>query len=350
MNTYQISKNQLKQLLEPYLTAETHLIAPSLNSLGLISYNKVQNFNEIALNTSIPLKPPKSYLFPESSSLVQFDEKNPHLLESDASHDFKKQMLFGLRPCDLSAIAYMDSFFSSNISDHEYVQRRENTLIVGFACEYPSNACFCTSMGIEPGNTIHADIFLVAQGEDYFVEVLSEKGQEYLAELSKGWKEVATETSSSRKKEITQQTSAKLIEHIDLSRIRGRLNEIYTHDFWNKYSEACIACGACTFDCPTCSCFDVNDSMKSSTKGCRYRSWDSCSFNDFTLHASGHNPRSSKLHRLRQRILHKFQYTVEKMDQWSCTGCGRCIRVCPVGINTRSILKDAKEALGEQNN
>ncbi len=345
MKTYQISKSQLKQLLEPYLTAETQLIAPSLNPLGLISFNKIQNINEIALNTSIPLKPSKSYLFPESSSLVQFDEKNPHLLESDISQ--KKQMLFGLRPCDLAAIAYMDSFFSSNISDHDYVQRRNNTLILGVACEYPSNACFCTSMGIQPGTSIHADIFLVPSGEDYLVEELSEKGQEYLASISKGWKEASNETLATQKNEITEKTSSKLIEKIDLSKIRGRLNETYNKDFWNKYSEACIVCGACTFDCPTCSCFDMNDSMISSSKGCRYRSWDSCSFADFTLHASSHNPRSSKLHRLRQRILHKFQYTVEKMDQWSCTGCGRCIRVCPVGINTRSILKDAKEALGE---
>ena len=67
MKTYQISKSQLKQLLEPYLTAETQLIAPSLNPLGLISFNKIQNINEIALNTSIPLKPSKSYLFPESN-------------------------------------------------------------------------------------------------------------------------------------------------------------------------------------------------------------------------------------------------------------------------------------------
>lgn len=345
MKTYQISKNQLQQLLEPYLTAETQLIAPSLNPLGSISFNKIQNINEIALNTSIPLKPVKNYLFPESSSLVQFDEKNTCLLESDLS--IKKQMLFGLRPCDLAAIAYMDSFFSSNISDHDYVQRRENTLIVGIACEYPSNACFCTSMGIQPGSSIHADIFLVATGDEYLIETLSEKGQECLADISKGWKEVASETVLSKKNEITEKTSSKLVEKIDLSKIRGRMNEIYIGEFWSKYSEACIVCGACTFDCPTCSCFDVNDAMKSSTKGCRYRSWDSCSFADFTLHASGHNPRSSKLHRLRQRILHKFQYTVEKMDQWSCTGCGRCIRVCPVGINTRSILKDAKEALGE---
>jgi ferredoxin len=350
MHTYQISKNQLNQLLEPYLQVGAHLIAPSLNSLGQVSYNKIQNINEIALNTCIPLKPPKSYLFPESSTLVQFDEKNPHLLESDASHSIQKQMIFGLRPCDLSAIAYLDAFFTSNISDHDYAQRRENTLIVGIACEYPSNACFCTSMGIEPGNCANADIFVVPQGQEYLIEGLTVKGQEYLATLSKDWKEISPELITGRKNEITEQSSSKLIEHIDLSKIRGRLNEIYASDFWNKYSEACIACGACTFDCPTCSCFDVNDTLKSSTVGCRYRSWDSCSFGDFTLHASGHNPRSSKLHRLRQRIMHKYHYTVEKMDLWSCTGCGRCIRVCPVGINTRSILKDAKEALGEPNN
>ncbi len=348
MKTYQIKKNQILELLSPYLERDSQLIAPSVNALGVVEFMPIHDIQEIVFNSLIPIKPPKSYIFPPSSVLVQFDSQNPVELNAEKDKFIARQALFGLKPCDLAAIAYMDDFFGSNITDTLYTERRSKTMIIGMACETPSNACFCTTMDIDPGFSTAVDIFLVPCPDGYFVEALSQKGQEHIDNLKVSWEEVSAEIVTKAKKVISEATSLKLIDKIDLSREKGKFNQIYEADFWKKYSDTCIVCGACTFDCPTCSCFDVSDSLKSSIKGCRYRSWDSCSFNDFSLHASGHNPRSSKLHRLRQRIMHKYQYSVEKMDTWSCTGCGRCIRVCPVGINTRSILKDAKEALGEQ--
>ncbi len=350
MKSFKLKKHQIDQLFDPFIDKKTRLVAPSVNSLGQVDFNVIHEKQEIVWNALIPLKPPKSFLFPASNSLVQFDEKNPVKLKSDHENPIAQQMIFGLKPCDLAAIKYMDNFFTTDIADHDYLARREKTMIVGVACENPSNACFCTTMEVDPGNSSMADIFIVPTGEDLYMECLTEKGEELIAGLSKGWKEASPEEIKKRKEEISQTTSSKLIEHIDMTKAKGQLENVYDHAFWSKYSEPCIVCGACTFDCPTCSCFDMNDHLSSISRGCRYRSWDSCAFNDFTLHASGHNPRSSKVHRLRQRILHKYQYTIEKMNTYSCTGCGRCIRVCPAGINTRSILKDAKEALNESGN
>jgi ferredoxin len=107
---------------------------------------------------------------------------------------------------------------------------------------------------------------------------------------------------------------------------------------------SCIRCGVCTYLCPSCHCFDINDEIESASpfRGTRVRTWDTCQFPDFTMHSSGHNPRPDKASRLRQRLLHKFRYFVETTGQFMCVGCGRCISHCPVGIDIISVLEKVK--------
>ncbi|MEO5142377.1 4Fe-4S dicluster domain-containing protein, partial [Bacteroides ovatus] len=101
---------------------------------------------------------------------------------------------------------------------------------------------------------------------------------------------------------------------------------------WKQQSERCLGCGACAYVCPTCACFDIQEDAKGSS-GHRVRCWDSCGFSLFTLHTSGHNPRPTQSARWRQRILHKFSYMPERIQETGCTGCGRCSRACPVDMN-----------------
>jgi len=60
----------------------------------------------------------------------------------------------------------------------------------------------------------------------------------------------------------------------------------------------------------------------------------------FTQHASGHNPRSEKVQRVRQRFMHKLKYYGDKYNNGvSCVGCGRCVKYCPVNIDIRNVFK-----------
>jgi len=83
--------------------------------------------------------------------------------------------------------------------------------------------------------------------------------------------------------------------------------------------------------------------------GARIKNWDSCGFGLFTLHASGHNPRSTQRRRYRQRIMHKFKYYIDKFEYTACVGCGRCIKSCPVDINLGDILETINSKTGAEN-
>ena len=75
-------------------------------------------------------------------------------------------------------------------------------------------------------------------------------------------------------------------------------------------------------------------------RGVRRRNWDTCQTGRFTVHASGHNPRANQNARFRQRVLHKFSIYPERFGEILCTGCGRCTRACPAGMDIAEVLSE----------
>jgi ferredoxin len=64
------------------------------------------------------------------------------------------------------------------------------------------------------------------------------------------------------------------------------------------------------------------------------------------MHTSGHNPRETQGARLRQRVSHKFQYFHENFGMPQCTGCGRCITECSVGVDIVNVVNKVTEHVG----
>ena len=289
------------------------------------------------LNATVP---PKNVVFPQTETLFRFMFGQ---LETELPEEAQESVVLGLRPCDARAMNIVDDLFSWDEEDTYYQDKRQKTTLVGLACNEPGINCFCTSLEGSPASTEGLDVIMADLGEKYYLQAITDKGDKLLADVS-GQLEDASDNDKKAFQELAEAAEGKIKRGIDASGIPEGLPNLWEHELWQKVSEACLGCGACTYLCPTCHCFDIQDELEG-FKGRRCRMWDSCMYGEYTLHASGHNPRPTRRERTRNRINHKYNYYVEKFDKIACVGCGRCINQCPVNIDILNILSKVKEAL-----
>ncbi|MBN2168573.1 MAG: 4Fe-4S dicluster domain-containing protein [Actinobacteria bacterium] len=287
--------------------------------------------------------PPKELMFPETETLFKF-----HLgegkLEEPSLDD--KRVILGIRPCDAQAYSIVDNLFGWDFADPYYQKRRENTVLVGLACSDPCSNCFCPSLGGGPAEEKNLDAIMFDLGDILYLKTLTGKGEELAAALS-GVIESAGEAEKSAAEKQAGEALDKIKRSIDTDGIPEKLPSLYNHPMWEQFSDRCLGCGICTFLCPTCHCFDIQDEVECFDAR-RARMWDSCMFSEYTVHASGHNPRPTRKQRTRNRISHKYSYFPEKFETIACVGCGRCINYCPVNIDILDILEKTKKAQAKE--
>ena len=66
-------------------------------------------------------------------------------------------------------------------------------------------------------------------------------------------------------------------------------------------------------------------------------------YSDFTKMSAG-QPRPNQTERCRQRFMHKLVYYPDNHEGlFSCVGCGRCLRKCPIHMNSVKVIKTIGE-------
>ncbi len=289
---------------------------------------------------------PKEALIPASEDLIKFTaEKDPENMSKvqikiqDMSElDAEPTIVFACRSCDARGMAALDKpYLDGPYKDPYYAKRKEQTIIISQTCNQPCPTCFCHWVGGSPDSPEGSDITFTEIGTGFVFTAHTDKGKALLEGMADAGDNLAL-AEKTREHAKTMQEQAP-----DISSAPARLAERFEDkEFWDDHTAKCLSCGACTYMCPTCQCFTITDEGDYAN-GRRLRSWDSCMSSRFTLEASGHNPRNLKAFRMRQRVSHKYNYSQRNHNMYSCTGCGRCVRYCPVSLDIREIVVKAVE-------
>lgn len=298
-----------------------------------------------------PTESAKHIVFPRAEELFRYSyAADPAVagkkdLNLHTPEDPVPAVVFAALSCDARGFFAFDPVYDGSgtkglAKDAYYLKRRATTAFIVLACRTALATCFCTWTGGNPASTQGADVLATEVEGGYLLQPVTDKGKEL---LSSGLIQPGTDAQA-KAAEAAHETVTKSMAPVPLGLEDAPASLLTLFDdinFWQAQSAGCISCGACTYLCPTCYCFNITDET-TGIAGARLRSWDNCMSPLFTLEASGHNPRTAKSARLKNRVGHKFSYYPSLHDgRFSCCGCGRCIKSCPSSIDIRRIVQNA---------
>jgi sulfhydrogenase subunit beta (sulfur reductase) len=301
------------------------------------SFQEIKNSNEMSLDYTRTMIPPKKFFLKLKERIFTFDEKKG---EYEEILEEGRIVVFGVHPCDINALKLMDKIYIDESPDKYYRMRRENAVIIGYSC-HPDEYCFCQSLGTNYA-TDGFDLFLHELKDGFFVRIGSDKGNIIASESSDLMKDVESsdidefrDTERKREEDFTLE--------LNIHGLTDMLALAYESDVWEEYADRCFGCGSCNLVCPTCRCYNVVDHVNLDLKGGeRVREWDSCMLRKHGLVAGDLNFRPTRIERLRNRFNCKGSL---REDMLNCVGCGRCTVYCPSKIDYVEVLKKVRGEL-----
>ena len=327
------------------LAGSSTVFGPQVGSSGRPEFALVRDPSAVDLSLDARRASIRELWMPQTEILFRYRLDSQGATLEAVPRPEGSRVAFGIRPCEAAAIRRVTHVFRQGKHPDPLGLEAEGMAIVGLYCASPRRTCFCAQVGSPVDMAEEAcDVLMTPISGGHVLHVMTDRGGS-LAGVSGAAQATSDQVSAA------EAVHAGLITAVPADGAIGALEatalEVWASEVFADQGARCIGCGVCTFLCPACHCFDILDERQG-TGGARYRCWDSCQFDHFTLHASRHNPRHDQAARLRQRVLHKFLYMPQEFGVTGCTGCGRCAELCPVGISIRQVVADVRAAMAQE--
>ncbi len=297
----------------------------------------------------------KRYLFPPSHRLWQGKRGEAGFSITAEPGPTEPYAFLGVRACELKALAIQDKVFGYNgaakpgqdgttFTDSGYAANRASAFIVAVNCGRAAKTCFCVSMDAGPKVTDGFDLSMteLPGNGGLVIEAGSARGTEVLKSLPS---RPATAADLAAAEAVVTKTAASMGREM-VADVAPLLKRNLENRRWDEVATRCLGCANCTMVCPTCFCSTVEDTTDlSGLHAERWRRWDSCFNLDFTYIHGGSIRREGRS-RYRQWITHKLAHWYDQFGSSGCTGCGRCITWCPVGIDITEEARAIRDSEG----
>ena len=324
------------------ISAQKTLYIPADDGAGQAKFTPWQEGLSLTdkLNT---VRSAKDLFFPQVEHMVNFKTEGKTIQIIENREDPQSFVVFGVRACDCRSFDILDRVFLSDPVDTFYQARREQGLVITMACSRPAETCFCSAFGIDAADP-KGDVTCWMDAENLYWRANTQKGEDLTAALPM-LEACGDEAVAAQQEKIRQILDKLPLKGLDLTGFDSEhMMQLFNSPQWASLSESCLGCGTCTFVCPTCQCYDVQD-FNNGREVRRFRCWDSCMYSDFTMMAHGTN-RPTQKERFRQRFMHKLVYFPNNNEGiFGCVGCGRCLQKCPIHMNIVKVAKVLKEDL-----
>ena len=225
----------------------------------------------------------KDAFFPQSETLYTCVRDGKKLTVEPEELRSRPFVVFGMKACDVKGVAVLDKVFLADPVDTFMQQEeimepslpwlvmsRRNPVSVRFwKRRSGSRSMYCRCMTWMVEGTLY---WKALQKK---VEALTEAVKELLTDADLDQAKVDAE------KEAIHNIVEKLpYTHLSLEGWDGNATDAkFNSPVWETLYKPCLACGTCTFVCPTCQCYDIKD-YDTGHGVKRYRCWDSCMYSD----------------------------------------------------------------------
>lgn len=332
-----IDRENLGLLINNLKASCDEFIAPKREHLGDIIFGDTKNEGgELLDYEGNSVVSPRAFLLPQTEPL--FEIKSAKNCQFKPIEDKKKRIFYGVRPCDIKALALMREFFIGAFVDAPYKQKTDNSVFISLACGKRCMAdSFCHLMDAGPIAKEGFDLQLIPVSRGYLVEAGSKKGRGIVNKHKKLFSKVLPRDK--KESGLKLRGFGEKIKKMDYKKLARIMKEDkVAQEVWDDIGRRCVVCSGCVSLCPTCSCFSVADRLEGD-KGMRFRYCDGCVYAGFTRMSGGNTPFPQHKDHIRRFFEHKLNLDVERYGTPSCVGCGRCIETCPGNISIKKFIE-----------